>query len=68
MTTFALGSSLALGAVPALVMRWMGGRAGTAEAGVMSWVVRLSGGALAAASAWALGHDLLMRFVAYCVS
>jgi hypothetical protein len=33
----------------------------------MTWVIRLSGAALAA-SAWALGHDLWMRVAAYCIS
>ncbi|MCO5979183.1 sulfite exporter TauE/SafE family protein [Ideonella oryzae] len=68
MTVFALGSSVALGTVPALFVRWLGGRANLVEAGVMSWVVRLSGVALTAASAWALGHDLWMRVAAYCIS
>jgi hypothetical protein len=34
----------------------------------MTWVIRLSGAALAVASAWALGHDLWMRVAAYCIS
>lgn len=68
MAVFALASSLALGAVPALLLRWMGRRDAAAQAGLLSWVARLSGAALAAASAWALGHDLWMRVAAYCIS
>ena len=68
MAVFALASSLALGAVPALLLRWMGRENSAAQAGVMTWVIRLSGAALAVASAWALGHDLWMRVAAYCIS
>ena len=35
---------------------------------VNAWAVRLAGAALAAASAWAMGHDLIQRVVAYCLS
>lgn len=67
MGVFALASSLALGATPALVLRWWGHQAAL-EGGVTAWAVRLSGAALAGASAWALGHDLWMRVAAYCFS
>jgi uncharacterized protein len=67
MVVFALASSLALGAAPLLWLRWsgqdvaIGGRITVA-------IVRLSGAALAGASAWALGHDLWVRVAAYCFS
>ncbi len=68
MAVFALASSLALGAVPALFLRWMGPQNAAAQMSVMSWVTRISGAVLAAASAWALGHDLWVRVAAYCIS
>lgn len=67
MGVFALASSVALGAAPALLLRWWGSRAAM-EGGVTTWAVRLSGAALAGASAWALGHDLWVRVAAYCFS
>lgn len=71
MVVFALGSAAALGLGPAW-LAWMGrpgrpGRAGL-QGGVSSWAVRLSGAALACASAWAVGHDLWVRVAAYCFS
>ena len=68
MAGFALASGAGLVLGPALWWR-LTGRAGAAPgaaAGTMA--VRWAGAALAAASAWALGHDLLTRFVAWCVS
>ena len=35
---------------------------------ITTWITRLSGAALAAAAAWALGHDLWVRIAAYCFS
>ena len=67
MSAFALSSAVALGLAPVLWARWTGGD--TRLGGrITQWVVRLSGAALAAASAWALGHDLWVRIAAYCFS
>jgi len=67
MAAFALASSVALGAMP---MLWARAAGGSAQWGgrITVWMVRLSGAALAGASAWALGHDLLVRVAAYCFS
>jgi hypothetical protein len=61
MAAFALASSPALW-LAALVAR------GTRAAGemAMAWGVRAAGGLLAAGSAWALGHGLWERVVAWC--
>ena len=64
MAVFALASGVALGASPVLWRRWVAGRGD----GLTRWAVRLSGLALAAASAWALGHDVWVRVAAYCLS
>lgn len=68
MAVFALASGAALGVGPALWLRWMASRPAAVQGRVVVGVVRLSGAALAAASVWALAHDLLIRFVAWCVS
>lgn len=67
MSGFALASSPALGLAPALWLKWSTAR-GTDGARVTRWVTRLSGAALAAAAAWALGHGLWVRIAAYCFS
>jgi sulfite exporter TauE/SafE len=67
MASFAVASSVALGGLPALWWRWRGQDAAWGGR-VTRWAVRLSGLALAGASAWALGHDLWIRVVAYCLS
>ena len=67
MAVFALGSSVGLGLLPWLWARWNAGCDDRARRWTV-WVIRLSGLALAAASAWALGHDLFMRVVAWCLS
>lgn len=67
MSGFALASSPALGLAPALWLKWGAGRGGDGAA-LTRWVTRLSGAALAAAAAWALGHDLWVRIAAYCFS
>lgn len=67
MAAFAAASAVALGLAPALWLRWRPGEGAHAER-VTAWVVRLSGAALAGASAWALGHDLFVRFAAWCLS
>ncbi len=64
MAAFALTSSLGLAVVPALTLRWGGVRVAALQSG--AWVVRLAGAALAGASAWALGHGLWQRVVAFC--
>lgn len=69
MAVFALGSAPALGLAPWLLQRWHQRAPGhQAQARLTVLVVRLSGAALAAASLWALGHDLFSRFVAWCLS
>lgn len=69
MATFAIASAPALGLGPWLWLRWQSGRPGAATMGQGSaWAVRLAGAMLAGASAWAMGHDLIRQFVAYCVS
>ncbi len=67
MAAFAVasGSGLALG--PWLWRRFSASGGAAASLGGV-WAVRFAGVLLAAASAWALGHDLLVRFVAWCVS
>ncbi len=44
----------------------LGGPAGAAMAG--TWATRAAGALLAGASAWALGHDLVPRVIAYCTT
>lgn len=67
MGSFAIASAPALGLAPWLWLRWQG-RGGAAMSGqVNAWAIRLAGGMLASASAWAIGHDLIRRFVAYCI-
>lgn len=68
---FAVASSMGLLAGPALWARWLGAGAGTAATRLAAGAtlpVRLGGGVLAAASTWALGHDLFVRFAAWCIS
>ena len=52
---------------PALWWRITGGRPGAAAASP-AVAVRWAGAALALASAWALGHGLWMRVVAWCLA
>lgn len=63
---FASASAAGLGVVPWLFARLGGNGAGALQAS--AWAVRLAGAMLAGASAWALGHDLLRRVVAYCLA
>lgn len=60
MAVFALASSLGLLVAGAAWQRALT----TPQA--LSWAVRLAGGMLAAASAWALGHGLWLKIAAYC--
>lgn len=64
MATFALASSAGLWAAPALWWRLTG--RSTASMQAATWPIRLAGAALAGASAWALGHGLWQRIVAFC--
>lgn len=64
MGAFAAVSSLGLVAGPALVLRWMGQHGSVAAD--TRWAVRVAGALLVAASAWALGHGLWLRVVAWC--
>jgi uncharacterized protein len=67
MAGFAAASALGLSMAPWAFARLAAG-GGAAAMRVNTWAVRLAGTALAAASAWALGHDLFHRVVAYCLS
>lgn len=64
MAAFACTSALGLLAAPTLRAVWA--RRGGGEA-MQSLVVRAAGALLAAGSAWALGHDLIMKVVNYCL-
>ena len=66
---FALASGITLALGPALWL-WLGRQRGGAVTAVQwqTLAVRGAGAVLAAASAWALGHDLFTRLVDYCFS
>ncbi len=67
MAAFASASAAGLSLAPWAFARLAGtGRGGALQ--VQSWAVRVAGAALAGASAWALGHDLFHRVVAYCLA
>ena len=66
MAGFAAVSAVGLTLAPWAFARLAHGGASALQVNV--WAVRLAGAALAAASAWAMGHDLFHRFVAWCVS
>lgn len=66
MAGFAAVSAAGLGLAPWLLAR-LGGNAATA-AQASAWAVRIAGATLAIASAWAMGHDLWMRVIAYCLA
>ena len=66
MAGFAAASAAGLTLAPWALARLSG--AGASALQVNAWAVRLAGAALAAASAWALGHDLFRRVVAYCLA
>jgi uncharacterized protein len=66
MAGFAVTSVAGLTLAPWAFARLSGGGASALQVNV--WAVRLAGGALAGASAWALGHDLFHRIVAYCLA
>ena len=63
MAVFGVTSAAGLTVGPWLLMR-LGGAGTAAYANV--WAIRGAGALLAAASAWALGHDLLPKVIAYC--
>lgn len=65
MAAFAAASAPGLAAGP-LLMRLAGARGPAWASG--TWPLRLAGAALAAGSAWALGHGLWTRALAWCVS
>jgi sulfite exporter TauE/SafE len=67
MAGFAAASALGLSLAPWAFARMTAG-GGTATLRVDIWAVRLAGAALAAASGWALSHDLVHRVVAYCTT
>lgn len=66
MAGFAAASAVGLSLAPWAYARLAGSGAGALQ--FNAWAVRIAGAALAAASAWALGHDLIHRVVAYCLS
>jgi hypothetical protein len=66
MAGFAAVSAAGLSLAPWAFARLVGSGAGALQ--VTVWAVRLAGAALAGASAWALGHDLFRRVIAYCLS
>ena len=74
MAAFSVGSGTALGAGQMLWMKLAGWRSDGASRSAgggdraLTFITRLSGLALAGASAWALGHDLFVRFAAWCFS
>ncbi len=63
MAAFAMASAGGLHAAP-----WLMGRAASSGPRSIAWAVRLAGLALVAGSAWALGHDLWGRVLAYCAT
>ena len=64
MAAFGIASATGLVAGP-----WLFSRVGGGTALLRSgWAVRIAGAMLAGASAWALGHDMIQDFVAWCVS
>ncbi len=64
MGAFAATSAAGLVLGPALLLRMSRGRSPAWQ----GHAIRLAGATLAAASAWALGHDTLRRVAAYCLS
>jgi hypothetical protein len=64
MAGFAAVSAAGLSLAPWAFGRLAGGGVASARAGL--WVTRAAGAVLAAASAWALGQDVVHRVVAYC--
>jgi sulfite exporter TauE/SafE len=62
MASFAAASSLGLWLPGAVGERWSSNRS------VSVLMLRLAGATLAAASAWALSHDLWLRWSAWCQS
>jgi hypothetical protein len=63
MTVFALATGVGLSAAP-----WLWRRLGAGQISILAGTlaVRLAGGLLAVASAWALSADIWHRFAAYC--
>lgn len=66
MAGFAAASAAGLTLAPWAFARLSGAGAGALQ--VNAWAVRFAGAVLATASAWALGHDLFRRVVAYCLA
>jgi len=65
MFAFAVTSAAGLTIGPWLWLR-LGGAGSAALAG--RWATRAAGALLAGVSAWALGHDLIYKFIAYCTT
>jgi len=68
MLVFALASAPALGVVPWLWARWRTTSGRSLSVSAQAGAIRLAGALLAGASAWALGHDLIRRLVAFCAA
>ncbi|MEK8032838.1 sulfite exporter TauE/SafE family protein [Ideonella sp. DXS29W] len=68
MLVFGLATAPALGVAPWLWARWSAASGRSITAGVEAGAIRLAGALLAGASVWALGHDVLTRLVAFCLS
>jgi uncharacterized protein len=68
MAGFALASAPALGLAPWLWGRWQAASGRSLSARAHAGAVRVAGGMLAAASAWALGHDLFSQALAWCLN
>jgi uncharacterized protein len=66
MAGFAAASAAGLSLAPWAFARLAG--SGAAALQVNAWAVRIAGAGLAAASSWALGHDLFHRIVDYCLA
>ncbi|WP_374569204.1 sulfite exporter TauE/SafE family protein [Ideonella sp.] len=67
MAVFAIASAPALGVAPWLWSRWATANGQVLSAGVQAGAIRLAGALLAAASVWALGHDVIRQIAIYCV-
>jgi sulfite exporter TauE/SafE len=63
MAAFAMASAAGLQAAP-----WLASRLRSSGTASITWAIRLAGAALAAGSAFALGHDIWGRVLDYCLS
>jgi sulfite exporter TauE/SafE len=68
MAGFALASAPALGLAPWLWGRWQAVSGRSLSTRAHAGAIRVAGAMLAAASVWALGHDLLSQALDWCLS